>query len=63
MRNVRSQYCAIFDLDGTLVDSETLNNQAFADLLPDLNESVASLVVKYRGRNMPMYFLDFRRYL
>lgn len=26
--------CVIFDLDGTLVDSEGLCNQAFLDLLP-----------------------------
>lgn len=29
--------CGLFDLDGTLVDSETLCNQAFLDLLPQLD--------------------------
>jgi beta-phosphoglucomutase-like phosphatase (HAD superfamily) len=41
--------CVIFDLDGTLVDSEYLCNKAFADLLPDLREPIHSLVTEYRG--------------
>jgi HAD superfamily hydrolase (TIGR01509 family) len=44
--------CVIFDLDGTLVDSEPLCNQAFLDLLPELNESVESLVQRFRGRKL-----------
>jgi HAD superfamily hydrolase (TIGR01509 family) len=47
-----SEICVIFDLDGTLVDSETLCNQAFLDLLPDLNETVESLVQRFRGRKL-----------
>lgn len=42
-------FCVIFDLDGTLVDSEGLNNQAFIDLLPDLADSAAELAARYRG--------------
>ena len=30
----------IFDLDGTLVDSEKLCNQAFLDLIPELDLTV-----------------------
>lgn len=32
--------CLIFDLDGTLVDSEPLCNLAFLDLLPGLDDSL-----------------------
>jgi HAD superfamily hydrolase (TIGR01509 family) len=53
-----AQHCAIFDLDGTLVDSELLNNQAFADLLPDLEESVADLAARYRGRKLADILVD-----
>jgi beta-phosphoglucomutase-like phosphatase (HAD superfamily) len=42
----------IFDLDGTLVDSERLCNQAFIDLLPSLNESVDELIFLYRGKKL-----------
>ena len=42
--------CIIFDLDGTLVDSETLCNQAFIDLLPDIIDPVEQLVHRYRGK-------------
>ena len=39
----------IFDLDGTLVDSETLCNQAFLDLIPALSDTVDVVVDRYRG--------------
>ncbi len=44
----------IFDLDGTLVDSEALCNRAFIDLLPELGErsSVEALVQMNRGRKL-----------
>ncbi|MCA9054279.1 MAG: HAD-IA family hydrolase [Planctomycetaceae bacterium] len=44
--------CLIFDLDGTLVDSETICNQALLDLLPDLNASTDLLIERYRGRRL-----------
>jgi HAD superfamily hydrolase (TIGR01509 family) len=50
--------CVIFDLDGTLVDSETLCNQAFLDLLPQLAEPVEALVDRYRGRRLATIFAD-----
>jgi len=53
-----TRFCAIFDLDGTLVDSEGLCNQAFLDLLPELNEPVASLVERYRGRKLSEIIAD-----
>lgn len=42
----------IFDLDGTLVDSETLCNQAFLDLLPALTDTVEAVVERYRGKKL-----------
>jgi HAD superfamily hydrolase (TIGR01509 family) len=50
--------CVIFDLDGTLVDSEGLCNQAFLDTLPKLNESVESLTLRYRGKKLAPILAD-----
>ncbi|WP_204934435.1 HAD-IA family hydrolase [Roseibium sediminis] len=50
--------CVIFDLDGTLVDSELLCNQAFVDLLPDLTVSAEILLREYRGRKLSCIFRD-----
>lgn len=50
--------CVIFDLDGTLVDSEGLCNQAFLDLLPQLNETVESLTQRYRGKKLAPILAD-----
>lgn len=55
--------CVIFDLDGTLVDSEGLCNQAFLDLLPKLNETVASLTQRYRGKKLAQILADLERRL
>ena len=52
------QACVIFDLDGTLVDSEYLCNKAFIDLLPELGEPVHSLVARYRGWKLSSIFAD-----
>ncbi|MHC5770527.1 MAG: HAD-IA family hydrolase [Nostoc sp.] len=53
--------CVIFDLDGTLVDSESLCNQAFIDLLPFINESVESLISRYRGRKLALILADIEK--
>ncbi|MDD2770312.1 MAG: HAD-IA family hydrolase [Methylococcus sp.] len=50
--------CVIFDLDGTLVDSEGLCNQAFLDLLPQLNDTVESLTQRYRGKKLASILAD-----
>lgn len=50
--------CVIFDLDGTLVDSETQSNQAFLDLLPDLIEPVEALIQRYRGQRFAPVLAD-----
>jgi HAD superfamily hydrolase (TIGR01509 family) len=50
--------CLIFDLDGTLVDSEPLSSQAFLDLLPDLDDTTPGLMAKYRGHRLADVFAD-----
>ena len=44
--------CIIFDLDGTLVNSEPLCNQAMVDLVPQLSLTVDELLVRFRGRKL-----------
>ncbi len=44
--------CIIFDMDGTLIDSETLCCQAFKDLIPEIDVSVESLVHQFGGRKL-----------
>lgn len=56
-----SQLLIIFDLDGTLVDSEFLCCQALNDLIPDIEQSTAELVVLYRGRKLLDIFADIER--
>ncbi len=55
--------CVIFDLDGTLVDSELLGHQAFVDLLPELGETAESLLAHGRGRRLAAVLDDFERRL
>ena len=50
--------CVIFDLDGTLVDSEPLCNQAFIDLLPELSLPIEDLLLRFRGRKLADIFRD-----
>ncbi|PWQ96854.1 HAD-IA family hydrolase [Leucothrix pacifica] len=50
--------CVIFDLDGTLVDSEILNFQAYAELLPEITESQASLIKRYEGMQLAAVVSD-----
>ncbi|MEM8702000.1 MAG: HAD-IA family hydrolase [Pseudomonadota bacterium] len=53
-----AETCVIFDLDGTLVDSEVLCNQAFVDLLPELGETAEQLVRRYRGIKLDLTLAD-----
>jgi HAD superfamily hydrolase (TIGR01509 family) len=55
--------CLIFDLDGTLIDSEPLGNQAFLDLLPDLDDTLAGLTLRYKGQRMQDVLDDLSRRL
>lgn len=41
--------CVIFDLDGTLVDSEILSLQGYCDTVPDLDWDVNYMVANLRG--------------
>ena len=58
-----SEVCVIFDLDGTLVDSEELCNQAFVDLLPELEESAESLTAHFRGLKLSSILADLEQRL
>jgi len=58
-----SGLCVIFDLDGTLVDSEALCNQAFLDLLPQLNETVDASMLRYRGKKLAAILADIENRL
>lgn len=51
----------IFDVDGTLVDSEYLCCQGLADLIPVVHESVDELVLLYRGRRLLDIFADIEK--
>ena len=55
--------CVIFDLDGTLVDSEGLCNQAFLDLLPQLNDTLETLTARYRGKKLAPILTDLENRL
>lgn len=48
----------IFDLDGTLVDSEHLCSLALAELLPALDEPVDVLTARYRGLRLATILED-----
>ncbi len=50
--------CVIFDLDGTLVDSEELSNQVLLDLLPHLDDTVQDLTRRYRGLKLSSIMSD-----
>ncbi|MFT4171470.1 MAG: HAD-IA family hydrolase [Rhodocyclaceae bacterium] len=50
--------CVIFDNDGTLVDSERLGCQVFAELIPELGEPVDVLVERYRGKKLAIVLDD-----
>ncbi|MFQ6405130.1 HAD-IA family hydrolase [Methylophilus sp. 'Pure River'] len=55
--------CVIFDLDGTLVDSEGLCNQAFLNLLPQLNDTLDTLIQGYRGKKLAPILTDIEHRL
>ena len=50
--------CIIFDLDGTLVDSESLSNKALLDLLPEVDDSLDKLTERYHGKKLAEIFID-----
>jgi HAD superfamily hydrolase (TIGR01509 family) len=48
-------------MDGTLIDSEHLCNQAFKDLVPEINVPVEKLVGLYGGRKLAWIFDDIEK--
>jgi len=48
----------IFDLDGTLVDSEALCQQAMLDTLPGLQDTPQAMVSRYRGMRFAEIMCD-----
>jgi HAD superfamily hydrolase (TIGR01509 family) len=53
--------CIIFDLDGTLVDSEQLGCRALLELLPEINESLEVITDRYHGRKLADILVDIER--
>lgn len=51
----------IFDLDGTLVDSEVLCQQALLSLLPMLDDTAEAMVCRYRGMQFSRILHDIAR--
>ncbi len=50
--------CIIFDMDGTLVDSEPLGYRALLDFMPDVDETVESLISRHRGGQFASIIAD-----
>lgn len=48
--------CVIFDMDGTLIDSEKLCTQALLDVIPEINITVDRLVEMFGGRKLAWMF-------
>lgn len=53
--------CIIFDLDGTLVDSESLSIKALLELLPAIDDSVENLTDRYHGKKLAEVFTDIEK--
>ena len=61
--HIHNARCVIFDLDGTLVDSEPAAHRALLDLLPELGDSVDALVDRYRGKKLALVFDEIEQRL
>jgi HAD superfamily hydrolase (TIGR01509 family) len=55
--------CLIFDLDGTLVDSETYCLQALTDVVPDLKFTTLELSHRYRGKKLADILRDIETFV
>ena len=53
----------IFDLDGTLVDSEGLCSRAFLDLVPELDLSLEDMVARCRGQKLAHILGDIEEHI
>lgn len=50
--------CIIFDLDGTLVYSESISCRVLLELIPEFDEGLDAAVSKYQGRKLTEILLD-----
>ena len=57
-----SYQLVIFDMDGTLVQSEDCASQALIDVIPALTASVSELTTRYRGMRLLDIFNDIERH-
>lgn len=53
--------CVIFDLDGTLVDSEMIGIESLVHLVPELDQPLQTLVVAFRGMRMADILAEVER--
>lgn len=53
--------CVIFDLDGTLVDSEMIGIESLVHLVPELDQPLPTLVVAFRGMRMADILAEVER--
>ena len=53
--------CIIFDLDGTLVDSESLGGRVLLERLPEIKDSASALVLRYRGKKFAETLADLEK--
>jgi len=51
----------IFDMDGTLVQSEECASRALKDVIPDLTDSVDTVTTRYRGMRLAEIFADIEQ--
>ena len=53
--------CILFDLDGTLVNSEVLNFRAYRDLIPEIDMTESELIDHYCGVEMKPVIKDLEQ--
>ena len=53
--------CLLFDLDGTLVDSEGICQQGYLDLVPELSDTIEDMISRYRGVNLEEIMVDLEK--
>jgi HAD superfamily hydrolase (TIGR01509 family) len=59
--DAKSKTCVIFDMDGTLVESEICSAVAIKQMLPDIPDTVPELVERYRGTQKAHCLADLTR--
>ena len=51
----------IFDMDGTLVQSEDCASQALKDVMPQMSDTVGEITTRYRGMRLAEIFSDIEQ--